>query len=433
MTGVSLVTSRTRGLLPSEKNKRELCISELKDVLKRLKDEQKARKLEKSGFTNFEDEFACLVATNKVRYLIVDTNLNICKANRAAIESSPDKALDIAGENLIAFIRKTIVGTDEDTRKLEDFKNVITEVISDKSCLDDEGSVIPSLIALSKDKRLFVINAVPISIGDSLHAIVAIEDQTDNHRIAEQSAAKGQQSALWSLIKTIAKENAAVVNQIRNQVEDAKKKLSKDHEVHGNLSSIDKAALKLADLENLVTALGNRCSAKSLAQPEKEANIAPIDLVENAISRTLVDALYDTPTSFPNIVLKPTSKELPLIAGNERELGLCLDALLDNSIDATSVGTIYVSLSLQSISNDPSLLTGDYLEIAITDEGQGIPYQELESVFEPLFTTKPQGKGMGLPLAASIAKRHGGAVKLVAIAEKGTRATLYLPVKRDMD
>ena len=436
-TGVSLAASRTRGLLPNENNKRELCISELKDVLKRIKDEQQARKREKSGFTNFEDEFACLVAANKVRYLLVDTNLKIRKANRAAIESSPDKVLDISGGDLIAFIRKTVVGTDEDTHKLEDFKNVISEVISDNSCLDYEDSSIPSLIVLSKDRRLFVINAVPISIDDNVHAIVAIEDHTENQRFAERSAFNKQQSALWSLVKTIAKENAAVIDQIRRQVEEAKTKLPKGHSALLNLSSIDNAALKLADLENLVTALGNRCSAKDLKKPAKMPSIDPIELVEGAISRTLVDALYDAPTSFPNIVLKPTKGDLPLLTGDERELGLCLDALLDNSIDATSattsVGTICVSLSLKSVSGDSSLQTGEYLEITITDEGQGIPYHDLESVFEPLFTTKPQGRGMGLPLAASIAKRHGGAVKLVAIAEKGTRATLYLPVTNEKD
>ena len=410
--------------------KRELCIAELEDVLKRIKNEQQTRRLEKSGFTNFEDEFACMVEANQVRYLLVDSDLRIRKANRAAIDSSPNKIADIAGSDLIDFIRTTVVGEDQDVRKLDNLKRIILGVISDDTLPIEDCNSVPSLLVVSSDRRLFVINAVPISIDDRIHVIVAIDDQTDNQRAAEFAVPNRQHSSLWALVRTISRENTAFIDIVRKQIELARNKLPKDSDALSNLDTIDQAIVKLADLENLISALGNRCCSTEMRCFDKEPAVAPIDLVERAISRSLVNALYDAPTSFPNIILKPTGEKLPLIAGDDQELGTCLDALLDNSIDATSQGTIYVTISLEHVTSDPSLQSGDYLRISITDEGQGVPYQNLESVFEPLFTTKPSGRGMGLPLASSIAKHHGGAVKLVAVAERGTRACLYLPIRR---
>jgi PAS domain S-box-containing protein len=69
------------------------------------------------------------------------------------------------------------------------------------------------------------------------------------------------------------------------------------------------------------------------------------------------------------------------------------------------------------------------LEIIVSDTGPGIPGDELEKVFEPFFSTKSFGVGLGLPIVASILEQHGGGVSIESQVGQGTGVTLWLPVE----
>jgi signal transduction histidine kinase/ActR/RegA family two-component response regulator len=81
--------------------------------------------------------------------------------------------------------------------------------------------------------------------------------------------------------------------------------------------------------------------------------------------------------------------------------------------------------------NDIGLAGGDYLEIAVSDRGEGIPQERLDRIFEPFFTTKPKGKGLGLSIVYSILKRHGGSIKVSSLPGEGTTFTLLIPASHD--
>jgi len=72
---------------------------------------------------------------------------------------------------------------------------------------------------------------------------------------------------------------------------------------------------------------------------------------------------------------------------------------------------------------------GKYVEIFISDTGQGIPKAELEHVIEPFYTTKEvgQGSGLGLSMVFGFIKQSGGHLKIASRLGEGTRVTLYLP------
>jgi two-component system NtrC family sensor kinase len=67
--------------------------------------------------------------------------------------------------------------------------------------------------------------------------------------------------------------------------------------------------------------------------------------------------------------------------------------------------------------------------LVVTDTGAGIPAGDLARVFEPLYTTKPLGKGtgLGLPILREIVEAHGGTVRLESRAGEGTTAVVSLP------
>jgi len=67
------------------------------------------------------------------------------------------------------------------------------------------------------------------------------------------------------------------------------------------------------------------------------------------------------------------------------------------------------------------------IRIVIADTGTGIREEDLSRVFDPYFTTKPSGTGLGLPIVQKIVEAHGGAIRLESEVGKGTTATLLLP------
>ncbi|MDQ6626282.1 MAG: CHASE3 domain-containing protein, partial [Verrucomicrobiota bacterium] len=77
------------------------------------------------------------------------------------------------------------------------------------------------------------------------------------------------------------------------------------------------------------------------------------------------------------------------------------------------------------------LMPGDYIRVLIRDEGVGIPDTYLKRIFDPYFTTKPKGTGLGLATTYSIMKNHNGLITVESEVHFGSTFTLYLPALRN--
>jgi len=101
-------------------------------------------------------------------------------------------------------------------------------------------------------------------------------------------------------------------------------------------------------------------------------------------------------------------------------------------------GTLHVSCENFSYSATttpavPDLAAGDYVRIRIRDEGVGIPEKYMKRIFDPYFTTKPKGNGLGLATAYSIVKNHNGLMTVESEVHVGTMFTTYLPAALDQE
>ena len=76
------------------------------------------------------------------------------------------------------------------------------------------------------------------------------------------------------------------------------------------------------------------------------------------------------------------------------------------------------------------LMPGDYIRIAIKDEGVGISEECIKRIFDPYFTTKPKGNGLGLATTYSIVKNHNGLITVESKVHFGSTFTIYLPALR---
>ena len=71
----------------------------------------------------------------------------------------------------------------------------------------------------------------------------------------------------------------------------------------------------------------------------------------------------------------------------------------------------------------------DGVWVSLTDTGSGIPQEQLNRIFEPFYTTKKKGSGLGLMIVQRIVREHGGLIKLESQVGKGTIFRIWFPLR----
>jgi two-component system sensor histidine kinase HydH len=120
-------------------------------------------------------------------------------------------------------------------------------------------------------------------------------------------------------------------------------------------------------------------------------------------------------------ILAEVEPELPRVTVDSVRLTQALLNIVINGIQAVK-GTGQVKIR--------AIKAGDNLLLSVQDTGPGIPANELGEIFDPYFTTKPEGSGLGLWIAQQIAVAHGGDLRAENAAAGGTVFTMTLPLNR---
>jgi PAS domain S-box-containing protein len=124
------------------------------------------------------------------------------------------------------------------------------------------------------------------------------------------------------------------------------------------------------------------------------------------------------------------SEELWPVEVDSGQLSQALHNILINADQAMPNGGVIMVAAENVMLADQKelpLLPGPYVKIAISDQGTGIDSKYLGKIFDPYFTTKVKGSGLGLATAFSIVKKHGGHLTVESTPGEGATFTLYLP------
>ena len=140
----------------------------------------------------------------------------------------------------------------------------------------------------------------------------------------------------------------------------------------------------------------------------------PVQLAEVA---SQVVALYQGVKADVVVRLDDHSNRREAVVDPE-QLRQVLINLLDNAVEASPAGgAIIVSLGWE----------GDEALIVVADEGVGLPVDDPELLFQPFFSTKGRGSGVGLAVVQRVISDHGGTVRLEPNGLRGVRAVIRIP------
>ena len=125
------------------------------------------------------------------------------------------------------------------------------------------------------------------------------------------------------------------------------------------------------------------------------------------------------------------SDDLHLVQADGAQMTQVFNNLIINACQAMPESGVITVRALNQLVVQPdkaTLLPGEYVQVAVSDQGQGITPQNLSKIFDPYFTTKKTGTGLGLAVVHSIIKNHGGSVSAASTLGVGTTFTVLLPI-----
>ncbi len=163
--------------------------------------------------------------------------------------------------------------------------------------------------------------------------------------------------------------------------------------------------------------------------PVKQA-ISLAQLVEDTVSFVLSGSAASFDVSYP--------EDLWMIKADYNQLSQVMQNLALNALQAMGEGGGRIEITLKNKLNYvdyhyPSftLPSGSYVEIVFADNGNGIDPDSLSKIFDPYFTTKATGHGLGLATVFSIIRQHEGFVSVESDPGEGTVFRIYLPADRE--
>jgi two-component system, NtrC family, sensor kinase len=161
-----------------------------------------------------------------------------------------------------------------------------------------------------------------------------------------------------------------------------------------------------------------------------EAEVKPVD-IHQGIDSTLLILQHRTKATH-NLAAVDVIREygdLPLVACYASQLNQVFMNILANALDA--IEDQRAQSNACTIRIRTQLLDQDWVQIAIADNGSGMPPEVQQRIFDPFFTTKPVGKGTGMGMSISyqiVTERHRGKLYCVSEVSKGTEFLIEIPV-----
>ena len=197
--------------------------------------------------------------------------------------------------------------------------------------------------------------------------------------------------------------------------------------LHQNVEEIDTAARRAAGL----------CQLMLTYSGKGQLQVTPVDL--NALIKEMGDLLGVSKSKKAAIEYE-MAEDLPSVDADATQIGQILMNLITNASEALGEESGVIAIRTGTVMCDtnflrdtylsPSLPAGKYVYLEVRDTGVGMDAETLDKVFDPFYSTKFVGRGLGLAAVLGIIRSHNGAIKVESAAGMGTTFCVLLPVGR---
>ncbi len=244
-------------------------------------------------------------------------------------------------------------------------------------------------------------------------------DMSEYKQLQDEIIRSQKLESLGLLAGGIAHDFNNLLTGIMGNISLVKINLDTEHKDYARLSAAETAAKRATDLtQQLLT------FAKGGAPIKKALPIAELirESVDFALSGSNISCNYIISDGLWN---------------TEADRGQMAQVFNNLSINAMHAmpegGRVNVKMENLTLSANivSTLPAGDYIKIVFSDSGTGISSEHLSKIFDPYFTTKTRGSGLGLATVFSILKKHGGHITVESEDGAGTTFTIYLPATRE--
>jgi PAS domain S-box-containing protein len=390
----------------------------LAEETRRLREEMAERKRAEEGLRRREEEFRVLAETTTAA-TIIHQGGHFCYANSAAEEVSGYSRQELLEMDFGAFIHP-------------DFR----EMVQRRGAQRLRGESPPSryevaILTKSGEKRWIEISLGLIEFEGQPAVLGAFFDITDRKAAeAERAALQAQVlqaqklESLGILAGGVAHDFNNLLVGILGNADLALSELSPSSPARSRIAGIEKAAMRAADLSKQMLAY----SGKGLFR------IETIDL--GATARE-IGHLLDAAISGKAVLKYNLVENLPGVEADATQVRQVIMNLVINASEALgdAAGTITITTGkmacdtayLKGTYFNDDLPEGAYVYLDVTDSGCGMDKATMSKVFDPFFSTKFTGRGLGLAAALGIVRGHRGALKVYSEPGKGTTFKALFP------
>jgi len=242
-------------------------------------------------------------------------------------------------------------------------------------------------------------------------------DISEKLKLEEELLQAQKLESIGILAGGIAHDFNNILTAIWGNISLAKLPLHEDDDAHHRLSEAEKALTRARDLTTQLLTF-----SRGGSPVKKTASVAELvkESTEFALRGSNISCDFDLQSP-----LWPAQID-------EGQISQVVNNLVINAKQAMpSGGSLHVSMRNATIHGEQHsrLNKGNYVRVAIRDTGVGIPEDILPKVFDPYFTTKPMGSGLGLATTYSIIDKHDGHIEVETKSGNGSTFTFYLPAE----
>jgi PAS domain S-box-containing protein len=282
--------------------------------------------------------------------------------------------------------------------------------------LQTKTTVVSEAVLASESNRPVQVTSMPFrGRNDEWLVAQVFVDLTERKKMEEERLKVAKLESLGILAGGIAHDFNNILTAIVGSISFAKLCLAREDDAYEALIVAEQASLRAKDLTRrlLTFSRGGEPIRRIVSIPRLLRNTA--GFVLSGSSSRCVYTFRD---------------DLSPVEADEGQIAQVFNNLLLNAIQAMpDGGTVKVSAENVAVEKDAALplAMGKYVKVSISDHGQGIPQEIIEKIFDPYFTTKQEGSGLGLTTAYYVVGKHQGYLQVESVPGAGTTFSVYLP------